>query len=71
MVDDEPTSRELRPGMTVRIVQDEEPEEKEPIVGTVRQVLDETHTQPGGVTVKLESGAVGNVKEVVSDTEGI
>lgn len=69
MVDTEtpPDADSLREGMTVRVVQpdqDLQSTEKEPIVGEVGSVLGE---EPEGPKVELLSGAVGHVKEVVTD----
>ncbi len=69
MVDTEtpPDAESLREGMTVRVVQPEqdvESTENEPIVGEVGSVLGE---EPEGPKVELLSGAVGHVKEVVTD----
>ncbi|MFC4989798.1 MULTISPECIES: DUF2196 domain-containing protein [Saliphagus] len=65
--DTPPDADSLREGMTVRVVQpdqDVESTEKEPIVGEVGSVLGE---EPEGPKVELLSGAVGHVKEVVTD----
>lgn len=64
---DPPSAEELREGMTVRIVQEDEDvhsTESEPLVGEVGSVLGES---PQGPKVKLMSGAVGHVRSVETD----
>lgn len=70
MASDQPSRRELRRGMTVEVVQEQAPEEKEPIVGDVQTVLSE-EAHPEGVKVELQSGAVGRVKRVVADDDEV
>lgn len=50
--------------MTVEIVQEGENNSGEPIVGDVLKVLTTDHSHPEGIEVKLESGAVGRVKQL-------
>lgn len=67
MAGNPPDASELRPGLTVRIVQgdqDVHSTEREPIVGEVANVLGE---DPEGPEVELRSGAVGHVRSVVTD----
>ena len=52
--------------MTVEIDQTGS-ENENPIRGEIMKVLSEEHTEPGGVEVKLESGATGRVRRVVAD----
>lgn len=64
-----PDASELRPGMTVRVVQSDQnvkSEDKEPIIGEVGNVLGE---DPEGPEVELLSGAVGHVRSVVADED--
>ena len=66
MSGDPPAARELRQGMTVRIVQgDQDPHstDTEPVVGEVTTVLGE---DPEGPEVELKSGVVGHVRSVVT-----
>ncbi len=53
--------------MTVRVVQEQDDQPGAPILGDVQTVLEEGDAPPGGPLVKLQSGAVGRVKEVVAD----
>lgn len=61
---DRPTRDEIVPGTTVEIVQEQENNSGEPIVGDVLKVLTTEHSHPEGIEVKLESGAVGRVKQI-------
>lgn len=65
--DERPTRDDITEGMTVTVVQEQENNEGEPLIGDVRQIVSEDNTQPGGVKVKLESGVVGRVKEIRPD----
>lgn len=62
-----PTRDEIREGMTVRVQQVQENQDGEPVIGDVRHVLTEERTEPGGVTVELESGIRGKVLEIHPD----
>lgn len=59
-----PNREDVRPGMTVEIVQDAENNPGEPIIGDVAVVRTEEHSHPDGIEVRLESGAVGRVREI-------
>ncbi|WP_205254072.1 DUF2196 domain-containing protein [Halostella sp. JP-L12] len=62
---DTPRAEDLRRGMTVEIVQDQQ---DEPIIGDIQTVRTSEGREPeGGPEVKLESGAVGNVTQIVPD----
>lgn len=67
MASDPPTPNELRRGMTVRVVQEQDGQPGAPILGDVAEVLEEGDAPPGGPKVRLQSGAVGRAKEVVPD----
>lgn len=64
MAIDRPSRDEITPGMTVEIVQEQDNNPGEPLVGDVLKVLTTEHSHPDGIKVKLESGAVGRVKEI-------
>lgn len=64
---DQPTRDDIQPGMTVEIVQGQENNPGEPLIGDVLKVLSTDHTEPGGIEVKLQSGAVGRVQRIVHD----
>lgn len=63
MSQNRPDSEELRRGTTVRVVQEADNNPGEPLIGDVRQIIEEG---PQGVLVKLESGVTGRVIEVVT-----
>lgn len=62
-----PTREELRREQTIRIVQDQENNPREPLLGKIFKIVDEEDNPPGGVKVKLKSGVVGRVKEIHPD----
>lgn len=66
---DTPDRRELRPGMTVRVVQDAENNDGEPLVGDIQTILDDDAPDSRGVKVKLHSDVTGRVQEVVTPAE--
>lgn len=53
--------------MTVEVQQDEENNDRDPIIGDIRVILTDEHSHPRGIEVKLESGVVGRVKEVAPE----
>lgn len=67
MTSDPPTHDEIAPGTTVKVVQEQDNNPGEPLIGDVLKVLSEEHTHPQGIKVKLESGVVGRVKEVMPE----
>ncbi len=69
MATDLPTREELRRGMTVRVVQEQEENPGEPLIGDVQTILSEENSHPEGIKVRLESDVTGRVKEVVTDAE--
>lgn len=69
MSQDLPTRRELRRGMTVRVVQEQENNPGEPLIGDIKTVVSDEESHPRGIKVKLESGVTGRVKDVVTDAE--
>lgn len=71
MSQDRPTERELRRGMTVRVVQEQENNSGEPIVGDIETIVDDEQQHPRGIAVKLQSDVTGRVKEVVSDVSDV
>jgi len=57
---------EIRPGLEVQIVQ--KPHQRSGLLtrGVVKVVLTKSPTHPHGIKVRLETGEVGRVKEIVS-----
>jgi uncharacterized repeat protein (TIGR03833 family) len=55
----------IKPGMKVRIVQKQDQTTGRLTEGIVRDLLTKSPTHPHGIKVRLESGIVGRVKELV------
>ena len=65
----DPTVRlSIRPGMTVLIVLKEDQPTGRLTRGIVRDILTNSPRHPHGIKVRLTSGIVGRVKEVLSET---
>lgn len=56
---------EIKPGMTVLIVLKQDQRTGKLTRGVVKDILTSSPTHPHGIKVRLESGAVGRVKEIV------
>ena len=56
----------IRPGIRVRVVQKKDQRTGELTEGIVRDILTNSPTHPHGIKVRLESGIVGRVKELVN-----
>ena len=56
----------IKPGMTVLIVLKQDQRTGKLTKGIVKDILTNSPTHPHGIKVRLESGAVGRVKEIVS-----
>jgi uncharacterized repeat protein (TIGR03833 family) len=59
------TRANIKPGLTVRIVLKQDQRTGKLTEGIVRDILTKSPTHPHGIKVRLESGAVGRVKEIV------
>ncbi len=57
----------VRPGVRVRIVQKQDQTSGRLTEGTVQDVLTKSHSHPHGIKVRLTSGIVGRVKEILPD----
>ena len=57
---------DIRPGLTVDIVLKQDQRTGKLTRGVVKDILTKSPTHPHGIKVRLESGAVGRVKEIVS-----
>lgn len=57
--------REIRPGMSVKIVQKHHQRTGELTEGIVKDLLTKSADHPHGIKVRLEDGAVGRVKEII------
>ena len=56
----------IRPGIRVRVVQKKDQRTGELTEGIVRDILTNSPTHPHGIKVRLESGIVGRVKELLN-----
>ena len=57
---------DIKPGLRVKIVKKEDQRSGKLTEGTVRHILTNSSTHPHGIKVRLESGIVGRVKEILS-----
>ena len=56
---------DIKPGLSVRVVKKEDQRRGRLTEGVVRDILTKSPTHPHGIKVRLESGIVGRVKEIV------
>jgi len=56
---------DIKPGQRVKIVLKQDQRTGKLTEGIVRQLLTKSRTHPHGIKVRLESGLVGRVKEIV------
>ena len=59
------TRSNIKPGMTVLIVLKQDQRTGRLTQGVVKDILTKSPTHPNGIKVRLESGAVGRVKEIL------
>jgi uncharacterized repeat protein (TIGR03833 family) len=57
----------IKKGSRVKVVQKQDQRSEKLTEGTVKDILTNSSTHPNGIKVRLESGIVGRVKEVVAD----
>lgn len=55
----------IKPGLLVRIVLKQDQATGKLTEGTVKDILTKSSTHPHGIKVRLQSGQVGRVKEIV------
>ena len=60
--------KDIRPGAQVLIVLKKDQRSGKLTRGVVRDILTKSATHPHGIKVRLESGQVGRVKEIVSQS---
>ncbi|MGZ4975480.1 MAG: YwbE family protein [Limisphaerales bacterium] len=60
-----PTRANIKPGMTVLIVLKQDQPTGKLTKGIVKDILTKSPTHPHGIKVRLVSGEVGRVKEIV------
>lgn len=58
----------IKPGMEVDIVQKQDQRSGRTTRGIVKELLTKSAHHPHGIKVRLENGAVGRVKEVVTES---
>jgi uncharacterized repeat protein (TIGR03833 family) len=59
--------KEIKPGLTVDIVLKQDQRSGKLTRGTVKDVLTKSPQHPHGIKVRLETGEVGRVKEIVEE----
>jgi uncharacterized repeat protein (TIGR03833 family) len=63
------TRSNIKPGMTVWIVLKQDQPTGKLTKGIVKDILTKSPTHPHGIKVRLMSGQVGRVKEIVEDSK--
>ncbi len=58
---------DIKPGMTVFIVLKQDQPTGKLTKGIVKDILTKSATHPHGIKVRLQSGQVGRVKEIVAE----
>jgi len=56
---------DIKPGIAVKIVQKQHQRSGQLTDGVVKDLLTKSPTHPHGIKVRLESGIVGRVKEII------
>ncbi len=59
--------KDIKPGLLVKIVQKQDQRSGDLTEGVVRTILTNSPTHPHGIKVRLETGEVGRVKEILED----
>jgi uncharacterized repeat protein (TIGR03833 family) len=60
--------KDIRPGLKVGIVLKQDQRSGQLTHGTVKDVLTKSPQHPHGIKVRLETGEVGRVKEIVEES---
>ena len=60
--------KNIRPGMKVAIVQNQDQRTGRQTLGVVRELLTSSSFHPHGIKVRLEDGQVGRVAEILEKT---
>jgi len=61
----------IKPGLTVLIVLKQDQRTGRLTKGIVKDILTKSSNHPHGIKVRLESGQVGRVKEILAATENL
>lgn len=62
--------KDIRPGLTVEVVLKEDQRTGRRTRGVVKDILTKSPQHPHGIKVRLETGEVGRVKEIVPEGRG-
>jgi uncharacterized repeat protein (TIGR03833 family) len=65
------TRSSIKPGMTVLIVLKQDQGTGKLTRGVVKDILTKSSTHPHGIKVRLQSGEIGRVKEIVLASNGV
>lgn len=60
---------DIKPGVPVRVVRKEDQRTGRLTEGVVKDILTKSPTHPHGIKVRLESGIVGRVKEILNQSQ--
>ena len=60
---------DIRKGVSVNIVQKQDQRTGQLTQGVVKDILTNSKTHPHGIKVRLESGIVGRVKEIIGQKD--
>ena len=60
-----PRRSDLKPGMQVRIVQKQDQPTGKLTEGIIKEILTSSPAHPHGIKVRLQSGLVGRVQEII------
>lgn len=60
--------KDIRPGLTVEIVLKEDQRTGKQTRGIVKDILTKSPQHPHGIKVRLETGEVGRVKEIIAES---
>jgi len=60
------TRKDIKPGLEVYIIQKQDQRTGKRTRGIVREILTNSASHPHGIKVRLESGEVGRVQEIVT-----
>jgi uncharacterized repeat protein (TIGR03833 family) len=62
--------KDIKPGLQVEIVLKQDQRSGKVTRGVVKDVLTKSSHHPHGIKVRLETGEIGRVKEIVEDSFG-
>lgn len=57
---------DIKPGLTVQVVLKKDQRTNKVTHGIIKEILTKSPTHPHGIKVRLESGEVGRVKEILN-----